>query len=243
MVVEVPRWTNAKMEIATKEPLNPIKQDVKKGQLRYVANCFPHHGYIWNYGALPQTWENPHHIEDSTKCKGDNDPIDVCEIGSKILTRGSVVKVKILGTFALIDEDETDWKLMAIDVTDPLAEKLNDINDIEILMPGYLRATVEWFRIYKIPDAKGENRFAFNGEGKNAAFALGVVEETNEFWKQLVSKEAESDLSIVGTSDSVPQPMAASEAESIISGAAEVGEPGTVKPDVDKWHYVTVGNN
>ena len=25
--------------------------------LRYVANCFPHHGYIWNYGAIPQTWE------------------------------------------------------------------------------------------------------------------------------------------------------------------------------------------
>ena len=42
------------MQIATKDPLNPIKQDVKKGNLRYVHNCFPHHGYIWNYGALPQ---------------------------------------------------------------------------------------------------------------------------------------------------------------------------------------------
>lgn len=54
MVVEIPRWTNAKMEISLKETLNPIKQDVKKGKLRFVANCFPHHGYIWNYGALPQ---------------------------------------------------------------------------------------------------------------------------------------------------------------------------------------------
>lgn len=54
MVVEIPRWTNAKMEINLKEALNPIKQDVKKDKLRYVANCFPHHGYIWNYGALPQ---------------------------------------------------------------------------------------------------------------------------------------------------------------------------------------------
>lgn len=41
-------------QIATKEPLNPIKQDMKKGKLRYVANIFPHKGYIWNYGALPQ---------------------------------------------------------------------------------------------------------------------------------------------------------------------------------------------
>ena len=24
---------------------------------RYVKNFFPHHGYIWNYGAIPQTWE------------------------------------------------------------------------------------------------------------------------------------------------------------------------------------------
>ncbi|KMQ83021.1 inorganic pyrophosphatase-like protein, partial [Lasius niger] len=54
MVVEIPRWTNAKMEICLKETLNPIKQDVKNGKLRFVANCFPHHGYIWNYGALPQ---------------------------------------------------------------------------------------------------------------------------------------------------------------------------------------------
>lgn len=41
-------------QIATKDPLNPIKQDVKKGNLRYVANVFPHKGYIWNYGAIPQ---------------------------------------------------------------------------------------------------------------------------------------------------------------------------------------------
>ena len=41
-------------KIATGEKLNPIKQDIKKGNLRYVHNCFPHHGYIWNYGALPQ---------------------------------------------------------------------------------------------------------------------------------------------------------------------------------------------
>lgn len=34
--------------------MNPIIQDTKKGKLRYVRNCFPHKGYIWNYGAFPQ---------------------------------------------------------------------------------------------------------------------------------------------------------------------------------------------
>ena len=34
MVVEVPRWSNAKIEIDLKSALNPLKQDVKKGKLR-----------------------------------------------------------------------------------------------------------------------------------------------------------------------------------------------------------------
>jgi inorganic pyrophosphatase len=54
MVVEIPRWTNGKLEISKEELLNPIKQDIKKGRLRFVRNCFPHKGYLWNYGALPQ---------------------------------------------------------------------------------------------------------------------------------------------------------------------------------------------
>lgn len=31
-----------------------------------------------------QTWEDPHHIDSHTGQKGDNDPIDVCEIGYKV---------------------------------------------------------------------------------------------------------------------------------------------------------------
>ena len=42
------------LQISKEEKLNPIKQDIKKGKLRFVRNCFPHKGYIWNYGAFPQ---------------------------------------------------------------------------------------------------------------------------------------------------------------------------------------------
>jgi hypothetical protein len=47
------------------------------------------------------------------------------------------VQVKILGTLALIDEGETDWKLIAIDINDPLASRLNDVEDVEAVMPGW----------------------------------------------------------------------------------------------------------
>lgn len=177
MVVEVPRWSNAKMEISLGEPLNPIKQDVKKGALRFVSNVFPHHGYIWNYGALPQTWENPQHVDPGTQARGDNDPIDVLDIGARVASRGDVYPVKVLGTLALIDEGETDWKLIAIDARDPVAAELDDVADVELHFPGLLRATVEWFRLYKVPDGKPVNRFAFDGEAKNAEFAYKIIDE------------------------------------------------------------------
>lgn len=242
MVVEVPRWTNAKMEIATKDPLNPIKQDVKKGKLRFVANVFPHHGYIWNYGAIPQTWEDPGHMDESTGCKGDNDPIDVCEIGYRVAKRGEVLQIKVLGTIALIDEGETDWKLIAIDVNDPLAPQLSDINDVEKHMPGFLKATVEWFRIYKIPDGKPENQFAFNGEAKDREFAHRVIMETHESWQHLV--EGKSDAGGLNTS-CVTVPNASSklsqaEAEEVVSKAPETGSGQPIDPKVDLWHYVAL---
>lgn len=131
MVIEIPRWTNAKMEMSTKESMTPIKQDVKNGEPRFVDNVFPFKGYIWNYGALPQTWEDPKHEHPATGACGDNDPIDVIEIGSKIHRRGDVISVKIVGVIALIDEGETDWKLVAIDVTDEKADQINEIKDVE----------------------------------------------------------------------------------------------------------------
>uniref|UniRef100_A0A803Y2V3 inorganic diphosphatase n=1 Tax=Meleagris gallopavo TaxID=9103 RepID=A0A803Y2V3_MELGA len=187
---DIPLYADAG-EIATKDPLNPIKQDVKKGKLRYVANVFPHKGYIWNYGAIPQTWEDPGHKDENTGCCGDNDPIDVCEIGSKVCSRGEVIKVKVLGTLALIDEGETDWKIIAINVEDPEAENYNDISDVRRMKPGYLEATVDWFRRYKVPDGKPENQFAFNGEFKDKDFAVNVIKSTHEHWKALIAKKTD----------------------------------------------------
>ncbi|EKM84091.1 hypothetical protein AGABI1DRAFT_97036 [Agaricus bisporus var. burnettii JB137-S8] len=189
MIVEVPRWTNAKLEISKEESFNPIKQDIRKGRLRYVRNCFPHHGYIWNYGAFPQTWEDPSQSHAETKAKGDNDPLDVCEIGEQVGQVGQVKQVKVLGIMALLDEGETDWKVIVVDVTDPLASKLNDIEDVERHLPGLIRATNEWFRIYKIPDGKPENTFAFSGEAKNKKYATEIIHECHEAWRRLITGE------------------------------------------------------
>ena len=95
---------------------------------------------------ITQTWEDPTQSHVETKAKGDNDPLDVCEIGEQIGYVGQVKQVKVLGIMALLDEGETDWKVIVVDVTDPLASKLNDVEDVERHLPGLIRATNEWFR-------------------------------------------------------------------------------------------------
>ena len=50
-------------------------------RVRYVHNVFPYHGYMWNYGSIPQTWEDPDFIDPHTGVGGDNDPVDILEVG------------------------------------------------------------------------------------------------------------------------------------------------------------------
>lgn len=42
-----------------------------------------------------------------------------------------------------------------------------DIDDVRKFFPGYLEATVNWCKLYKVPDGKPENKFAFNGTFKD----------------------------------------------------------------------------
>ncbi|KAH8694045.1 inorganic pyrophosphatase [Talaromyces proteolyticus] len=239
MIVEIPRWTNAKQEISKDEFLNPIKQDVKKGKLRYVRNCFPHKGYLWNYGAFPRTWEDPNVVHPETKAKGDNDPLDVCEIGELVGYTGQVKQVKVLGVMALLDEEETDWKIIVIDINDPLAPKLNDIEDVERHLPGLLRATNEWFRIYKIPDGKPENQFAFSGECKNKKYALDVVRECADAWEKLVTGASpKGDISLANVTNEISPDRVDKAALSKIP-AGENLPPAPIDGSVDKWFFIS----
>mmetsp|Transcript_15217 Transcript_15217/g.20134 ORF Transcript_15217/g.20134 Transcript_15217/m.20134 type:complete len:275 (+) Transcript_15217:107-931(+) len=180
MITEIPKMGTAKMEIDTKTELNPIVQDEKKGKLRF------YHGPIfWSYGCIPQTWENPNEEHPQLKCFGDDDPIDVVEIGAEALEAGSVTPVKALGVLAMIDDGELDWKVIAIAESDPLFSELNDIDDVAAKCPGVISGIREWFRWYKTPDGKPINAFGFDEECLPKAKAIEIIQETHQAWKGL----------------------------------------------------------
>eukprot|EP00759_Apiculatamorpha_spiralis_P008226 PhF_6_TR15113/c0_g1_i4/m.23811/K01507/ppa; inorganic pyrophosphatase len=116
-ICEIPKWSRAKFEIATKEPFNPIKQDIKSGMPRF----YKHGDMLFNYGCLPQTWESPEQQWPGTTAFGDNDPMDAIEIGVLQQETGSVTQVKVLGILGMIDNGEMDWKVICISVVDPMA--------------------------------------------------------------------------------------------------------------------------
>ena len=50
---------------------------------------------------------------------------------------------------------------------------------------------MEWFKIYKMPDGKPANEFAFNAEPKNKEFAEKIIAGTHDSWKRMVSGQSE----------------------------------------------------
>lgn len=184
-VCEIPKGTRAKFEIHKSEPFNPVIQDRKDGKLRFYA----YSPSTVNYGAIPQTWEDPTIPHPDTGFGGDNDPIDVLQINDEPCVQGEVMPVRVLGTLALIDDDETDWKLVVVrDEILPedlkgVGPVLRDIKDVDEEKISALR---EWFRMYKTAEGKGENKFGLNEQAMDAAYALTVANEAHQAWRQLV---------------------------------------------------------
>lgn len=64
-------------------------------------------------------------------------------LAPQVCSRGEVIRVKVLGVLAMIDEGETDWKVIAINIEDPEANNFNSKKP-DITQPGLSPALHTW---------------------------------------------------------------------------------------------------
>jgi len=247
MIVEIPRFTQAKFEIHREFGLNPIKQDVKDNKLRYIYNIFPWHGHVCNYGAFPQTWENPFHQDRWTNLRGDKDPVDVCEVGEMPVPTGTVLPVRVLGILALLDSGETDWKVIVMNSAEAKSKGIEDMDDLIEKSPGIAEAVKRFFTVYKVPAHKPRNKFAYNGEIKGTDLAWDVIEFLHGEWKEMMlncsisSKEGEfGSFNTVNTKvTSSPCRIDQTEAQKEVNKqAAYRPDDDTPRTDIHGWSFV-----
>jgi len=182
VVIEIPMYSTAKMEMNKEQRGNPIVQDVKNGKPRYYTYGVP----FFNYGFLPQTWEDVNHVDPGSGAKGDGDPIDVIELGEGPLPIGSVIQAKVLGSLELIDEGETDHKIIMIRSTDPHFSSVNNMEDLERAKPGITAKLDDWLISYKTSDGKPENKLTSNTPTQPSQ-AMAVVDQVYGFYNSLIA--------------------------------------------------------
>ncbi|MBS9405281.1 inorganic diphosphatase [Halomonas sp. TRM85114] len=129
VVNEIPAGSFTKYEI-----------DAEHGQLivdRYVTMPVR---YPANYGSI------------TSSAGGDGDPLDALVLTRDPIYPGAVIKVKAIGVLRMLDDGETDDKIIAVpaDDVDPTFAEIDEMDDLPAMEVERLNA---FFRVYKdLPD-------------------------------------------------------------------------------------------
>lgn len=142
-IIEIPKGSENKYEIDKETGL------ISLDRANYTAASYP-----FDYGFVPQTlWE-------------DNDPLDVVVLSTFPLHPGILVEVRPVAVMEMIDDGESDYKIIAVPAED---KRWDDVNNIEDLNRHKLREIQHFFETYK--DLKGDGvKVTINGvKGKDEA--------------------------------------------------------------------------
>ena len=90
--------------------------------------------YPADYGFIPETLAL------------DGDPLDVLVLVTEPTFPGCVIEVKPIGVFHMADEKGPDEKVICVPVTDPSANKLEDLSDCN---PHLIKEIEHFFQVYK----------------------------------------------------------------------------------------------
>lgn len=182
-VNEMPLGTLQKFEVQPGEPMNAITED-PKGSSRLAAFGQP---VPFNYGCFPQTYRDPSQVDEIYAAPGDDDPLDVLDLGMTEVGVGVVVRCRPLGAVCLIDEGEADWKILAVNVDQPgpLAAA-RSVEDVESIFPGRVAQVLGWIADFKA--SSGKDTATLHHKVHSAEFAMKLIQEDHASWRRLLAQ-------------------------------------------------------
>jgi inorganic pyrophosphatase len=123
VIIEIPSGSKNKYEIDKETGLIALDRAMHTAQ-----------DYPFDYGFVPQTlWD-------------DGDAADVVLLSTYSLDPGILVRTRLVGVMTMVDDGESDDKLIGVPVDDP---RWDDVQDIEDVHDHTLKEVRHFFRTYK----------------------------------------------------------------------------------------------
>ena len=106
------------------------------------------------YGFIPRTYCGPTVGALAGGHRGDGDPLDICVISERAITRAEVIlRTKVVGAIRMIDRGEVDDKIIAVLEDDPVWSEVEDVAHLPRALVERLR---HYFSFYKLmPGERG----------------------------------------------------------------------------------------
>jgi inorganic pyrophosphatase len=161
VLIEIPRGSRNKYEY-----------DFKLKRMRFDRMLYSSMMYPADYGFIPETLAL------------DGDPLDVLVWFTEPSFPGCVVEVKPIGVFYMADDKGEDEKIICVPVSDPIANKMNDLSDLN---PHFIKEVEHFFRVYKDLENKTVDVKGWGDVNK----ANQLIDECTERFESLQDKTEE----------------------------------------------------
>lgn len=152
---EPPRIVHAYVEIT---PFDLVKYEIDKvtGYIRVDRPQRTSSQPPTLYGFIPRTYCGPRvHELSPNALRGDGDPLDICVISERPLTRSEVIlRARVVGGLQAVDGGEADDKIISVLDNDEFWRDVEDVSQLPTILVERLR---HYFLTYKMePNGKSQ---------------------------------------------------------------------------------------
>ena len=148
VVIEIPAGSSCKYEY-----------DKQYGIMRLDRVLYTSTHYPANYGFIPRTYAD------------DDDPLDILVLCKETVVPGTLMRVRVIGVFHMVDGTSMDEKILGVSADDP---SYKDVTSVSQLPAHVVNEITHFFEVYKELEGKKTKVMQY----KDRDDALRIIKES-----------------------------------------------------------------